>query len=87
MTVEDARRLYYESRVRLVRLRDRRDRILRSLQWDTEEAGKEGAYPAIPDSELLHQLNELTVEIAATAKRVNQYAEEIGSPKVPDQGA
>ncbi len=87
MAVEDARRLYYESRVRLVRLKDRRDRILRKLQWDTDDAGRDGAYPAIQDSELLHQLNELTVEIAATAKRVNQYAEEIGSPRVPDQEA
>ncbi len=87
MTVEDARRLYYESRVRLVRLKDRRDKILRSLQWNVEDIGKEGAYPAVPDSDLLHQLHELTSEIAATTKRANQYADQIGSPRVPDQDA
>lgn len=87
MTAEDARRLYYESRVNLVRLMERRDKILRSLEWTLDDAGKEGAYPAVQDSELLHQLQELTAEIAATTKRANHYADQIGSPRVPDRAA
>lgn len=84
MTADDPRTLYYQYRVRLVRLVEERDSILRALQLQRADAPKEGAYRATGDDELLIQIQQLTVEIAATTKLVNQYADEIGSPRAAE---
>ncbi len=86
MTADDARALYYQFRVRLVRLLDRRDRIHRTLQLARFDAASELASRSTQDADLQRELDALTAEIAATTKLVNQYADQIGSPRFPAQG-
>jgi hypothetical protein len=84
MTAEDARKLYYQHRVHLVGLLEERDRLLRSLQLGSGDTGNEGAYRATDEGALLRQIHQLTAEIMATTKLVNQYADQIGSPRVSE---
>ncbi len=84
MTADDPRAHYYQYRVRLVRLVKERDAVLRALQIRRADPLQDGAFRATEDDVLLRQIQQLTIEIAATTKLVNQYADEIGSPRAPE---
>ena len=79
MDEEEARRLYYQSRVHLVNLVAKRDRLLRSLQRGASEL--DGAFLSTEDGESLREIDALTAEIVKTTKLVNQYADMLGSPR------